>query len=910
MRRPPINPHRARSPFGTLLFASFLALGLGACGEIQLAMEAGVVDFGEVAVGSTATEQLDIQVTQGAPAFIGLSIDPEDGPFFLGSLPDPVLSGDGPHVVSLRFHPEALGSELAVLVLEISNVEGTSHQEVILSGAGAVGPLDLDRDGFDSSEDCNDDLATVHPGAEELCDGLDGDCDGVLPEDEADLDTDGWAACGGDCDDDDAETHPGAKEICDGLDNDCDGDIGEDDGDGDGYRVCDGDCDDLVPTVNPGAAEACDGVDTDCDGIVQGDELDSDSDGLPACAGDCDDQDPLVNPEAPELCDNVDNNCNGLTDEGFDGDGDGFASCTDCDDADPSIYPGADELCDGLDNDCDATTEFAGGEGDLDGDGAPACADCNDEESTIFPGAPELCDGIDNDCDPSTEAVGGEADSDGDLALDCEDCSPADPDTYPGAPELCDLADNDCDGTLWDQETDDDGDGFVECTGDDCDDGDSTVNIAAAEACFDTSDSNCDGTINEGCTCPIWAGLTTPSNCTEEGTYGCPYESIDDAIDEAADTPSCGTVWIQPGVYAETLELDDAVIIQGAGDPADVVIDGQQNGTVIEVGSGVTTLISSLTITGGEAVVGGGLRALSGSSVSLSDVFFEANQCEAGGLGGAVFLVETIFSIVDCEFLANDCGFGGDSEGNDGGAIFSTASSGIIEGSLFLGNTAGDGSSVYLEDNGIFVQVSQNLFLEGQTDDSNDPFGGEVEGGALVLDSAATYITNNLFGGNTATEGGGAISLVSGGSSVQILNNVMIYNESPEGGGIYFDSDSLFTTYSTVANNIIVDNVGWGMFTEGPILGGIIANNNLLGNSLGFYGNALTPLPTPASNLSVAPQFVSVSNDGNWSNDDFSLAPGSLCIDAGLVGTLYTDVDGTINDLGLFGGPYGDWDGP
>ncbi|MFN7143543.1 MAG: putative metal-binding motif-containing protein, partial [Myxococcota bacterium] len=189
-------------------------------------------------------------------------------------------------------------------------------------------PVDVDGEGYSGDADCDDSPAAIHPGTREICDGLDGDCDGEVDEEPSDGSTfyrdddrdgfgaaaDGKVACdvpdgyvpdASDCDDDVASTHPGAREVCGGGDEDCDGTVddadvdvdpatfvvgyADEDGDGAGDAVSpvyacvlgDGvvagadDCDDTRSDVRPGGEETCDGADNDCDGTADEDAVDA-----------------------------------------------------------------------------------------------------------------------------------------------------------------------------------------------------------------------------------------------------------------------------------------------------------------------------------------------------------------------------------------------------------------------------------------------------------------------------------------------------------------------------------------------------------------------------------------------------------------------------------------------------------
>ncbi len=160
---------------------------------------------------------------------------------------------------------------------------------------------DADNDNYISSEctggnDCNDNDASIHPGASEQCDSKDNNCDGTIDEGcnlcaSVDFDNDGANSCE-DCDDTDPDVSPDAEEICDdGIDNDCNDDI---------------DCQDSY----------CDSEQS-CINICQS-SPDQDNDGFTSidCGGnDCNDYDSFTYLNAIEIADGIDNDCDDLIDE-------------------------------------------------------------------------------------------------------------------------------------------------------------------------------------------------------------------------------------------------------------------------------------------------------------------------------------------------------------------------------------------------------------------------------------------------------------------------------------------------------------------------------------------------------------------------------------------------------------------
>lgn len=148
---------------------------------------------------------------------------------------DVVVQGPGPMVffgdgagtfVPAGFDPfpEVPNASLVVF----ADVDGDGDRDAF---AGHYVGANNDGDTFTLAEgDCNDADAAVRPGAAEITNGYDDDCDLVADDgtDTSDADGDGASIAAGDCDDTRADVLPGGTELLDSRDNDCDGAVDED----------------------------------------------------------------------------------------------------------------------------------------------------------------------------------------------------------------------------------------------------------------------------------------------------------------------------------------------------------------------------------------------------------------------------------------------------------------------------------------------------------------------------------------------------------------------------------------------------------------------------------------------------------------------------------------------------------
>ena len=309
------------------------------------------------------------------------------------------------------------GSQLEIMMSVVYDTDGDG----IVDGADNC-PTVSNPDQFDCNNNGIGDLCdAVNPGAVEICDNVDNNCNGYTDENLTQPTSCGVGECGstgietctaGFWGGDTCVAGTPSAETCDNLDNNCDGQIDENLTQATSCGV--GECGSTgIETCTAGvwggdtcvagtpSAETCDNADNDCDGSVDENLTQATSCGVGACEGNTgvetctagawggDTCDPFAGATA-ETCDYSDNNCDGQIDEGvkttfyFDLDNDSFGTsdvftddCSvptgyvlndiDCNDNDGSIHPGAAEICgDGIDQDCIGGDEVCNGSVKLD----------------------------------------------------------------------------------------------------------------------------------------------------------------------------------------------------------------------------------------------------------------------------------------------------------------------------------------------------------------------------------------------------------------------------------------------------------------------------------------------------------------------------------------------------------------
>lgn len=240
-------------------------------------------------------------------------------------------------------------------------------------------------------------------------------------------------------------------------------------------------------------------------------------------------------------------------------------------------------------------------------------------------------------------------------------------------------------------------------------------------------------------------------------------------------------------------------------------------------------------------------------------------------------------------------------------------------------STSGDGNVIYTA-----ASVTIRGFtLTGSTADFTCYYGGGIKTGGLSGQTVNTVvIENNKIIDNVACKAGG-LNLggldTSGGvhvdNTVIMRNNIIAgnYANTTNAGGIMIHCDNMVDT--VIENNVFADNStasgSGGIELTGTTCDVDIRNNIFYNNASSGTQNVIADYTSTATidyndtygnttnysggtgNITSDPDFVD--------EDDYELDASSPCVDAGDPSSDYDDADGSVNDMGAYGGESGEW---
>jgi hypothetical protein len=300
------------------------------------------------------------------------------------------------------------------------------------------------------------------------------------------------------------------------------------------------------------------------------------------------------------------------------------------------------------------------------------------------------------------------------------------------------------------------------------------------------------------------------------------YPTIQEAIEAAEQSDE---IIVAADEYFETIDLLGKAITVRSTDPEDpevvagTIINAQGLGTVVTCcrGEGPETVLSGFTITGGSAVMGGGMLN-NAASPTVRNCVFTGNVSDEEG-GGMCNL--------DCDVAVMNCILEDNFSGDNGGGMYNDGGHPTIAGCTFAHNSHDD------HEDGAGMYNSAQAAIVGCTFDSNDGTGLYNSTGGNLDVIGCTFIAN--------TRSGLYNSGLWSGSSATVLDCVFLGN-GKRGMGNY---DMVLTLVDSVfSGNVEPDGYGGALRSYGfdcepelNIIGCTFAGNLAsMGRTLGCHG--------------------------------------------------------------------------
>jgi hypothetical protein len=349
-----------------------------------------------------------------------------------------------------------------------------------------------------------------------------------------------------------------------------------------------------------------------------------------------------------------------------------------------------------------------------------------------------------------------------------------------------------------------------------------------------------------------------------DGRWDTDVPAVCPTIQSALDVASLpGTIRVAPGVYHENVNFRGApVTVLATGGASVTTIDAGLNGPAVTIdeGEGPESVLDGFTLTNGTgapgfpAIEGGGLY-VADSSPTLRNLFVTRNFLNSGV--------------------------------NGGGGAYITKSSVTISTSVFTGN------QVAYYGGGLYIDRSDVHLRHVVIDNNRATYGA----GIAVYEGSVT-VENSILSGNTGYSGNGAFIQYGTGN---FTNVSMVKNTGGVGGALSVFEGEAALVNVTMSGGAAWSSTGGAYAYPGSTL--TFDHCNFWNNANGNVGGVANPIGVDG-NIAVDPGFVDTTPPQSI---DWDLQPAlmSPLRHAGTPALL--NHDGTVSDIGAYGGPAGDW---
>ncbi len=373
--------------------------------------------------------------------------------------------------------------------------------------------------------------------------------------------------------------------------------------------------------------------------------------------------------------------------------------------------------------------------------------------------------------------------------------------------------------------------------------------------------------LSEQFTVPNVSSLKVPDH------YENPQEAYDSKFMDDGDSVS-----VFPGLYKGHFQfINKNVTVRSTTFPEITLLAASPGiGSVVQINRGI---LSGFTVIGGRALYGGGVLAYGTAKITNCIVrnnmaLLDANatlQIHPNGMGAGVYLQDEA-QITDSKVKRN-------LSYEEGAGIMTDGNNSIIRCKIYKNNIfsayPGGGrnfSGIYQHEGTLLIRNS--IIRKNST---------TRIGGGLGINGIA-QIYNCIIDRNSAQNGGAGIVINYTGIA-EIVNCVLVRNAT---GSPIFSGAAMSYGDITILNSVVWNNIG----TKDPKLFGKNSDYTVT-NEISFSGG---------TNIKKDPLFID-SASGNY-----RLGSSSPCKDSGHPNEIYNDVDGSRNDMGVYGGPFGnDW---